>query len=81
MAYIRQIAADTARGPLQRVYAAAMERVGGIANIIRIMSLDGYVCQASMQMYTSLMKRDNALEPATREMLATVVSHANDCYY
>jgi len=34
-----------------------------------------------MQFYVSLMKRPNALDAARREMLATVVSNVNDCYY
>jgi len=39
------------------------------------------VAQGSMGLYTSLMKRENALSPARREMLATVVSNINCCYY
>ena len=54
---------------------------GGIANIIRVMSEDGRSLQASMQFYVALMKSPNALTPARREMLAAVVSNANDCYY
>ena len=34
-----------------------------------------------MQFYTSLMKTENALTAAQREMLAAVVSNVNDCYY
>lgn len=34
-----------------------------------------------MQFYISLMKAPNALSNTRKEMLATVVSHANDCYY
>ncbi len=82
MAFVRQInPEDDADGLLQRVYRAAIERAGGVANIIRVMSLDATVCQSSMMLYSSMMKRENSLKPADREMLATVVSHANDCYY
>ena len=81
MAYIRQVSNDQATGKLARVYEAAISRVGGVAGIIRVMSLDADVCQASMLMYTSMMKRENCLPPPIREMLATVVSNANDCYY
>lgn len=81
MAWIRQVAPADATGSLNRAYRAAESRAGYIANIIRIMSLDGDTCQASMQMYAAMMKRDNALPAATRELLATVVSCANDCYY
>ena len=45
------------------------------------MSGDGRSLQASIQFYVALMKSPNALRPEQREMLAAVVSNANDCYY
>ena len=81
MAFIGQIDPAQATGKIQRVYQAAIQRAGGIANIVRLMSLDADVCQSSMQMYTCMMRQPNCLQPAVREMLATVVSNANDCYY
>ena len=81
MAFIRQIGEDEARGPLRAVYDAGRARYGGVANIIRVMSRDAASVQASMQLYLSVMKSPNALSPARREMLATVVSNVNDCYY
>ncbi len=81
MAYVPQVAEGDATGVLQRVYAAAQARAGGVANIIKVMSLDGRSVQASMQLYMSVMKTGNALEAARREMLATVVSNINECYY
>ena len=81
MAHIRQIAEDEATGLLEQIYAAGRSRAGGVANIIRIMSLDAESTQASMRFYLSLMKRPNALSAARREMLATVVSNVNECYY
>lgn len=81
MANVRQISEDEANGPLKRVYDAAIARGGGIANIIRVMSLDGRVAAGSMQFYVAVMKSPNALSPARREMLAAVVSNINDCYY
>ena len=81
MTYIQQIDPDKADGKLGRIYQAAVGRAGGVANILRIMSLDAEVCQSSMGLYIATMKRPNALEPPIREMLATVVSNVNDCYY
>ena len=81
MAFIKQVSDDQATGVLQRVYDAARGRSGAVANIIRVMSLDGRSVQGSMQFYTSLMKTDNALSGARREMLAAVVSNINECYY
>ncbi len=81
MAHVPLVGESDATGVLQRVYAAAQARAGGVANIIKLMSLDGRSVQASMQLYVSVMKTSNALEAARREMLATVVSNINECYY
>ena len=81
MAYVKQISEGEAAGPLKGVYDAARDRSGAVANIVKVMSLDPRSVRASMQFYVSIMKSDNALEAARREMLATVVSNINECYY
>ncbi len=81
MAYIRQVSEDEATGRLKSIYDAGRARAGGVANIIKVMSLDAPSTQGSMGFYLSIMKRDNALPAPQREMLATVVSNVNDCYY
>lgn len=81
MAWIEQVAEEDATGELARLYATSRKRSGYIANIIRIMSRDAHVAEQSMLFYVRLMKSPNALDPARREMLATVVSNANDCFY
>ena len=81
MAYIKQILEQDAGGRLKQLYDAAIQRAGSVAGIIKLMSLDASVVDASMKFYLTLMKSPNALEPATREMLAAVVSNANDCFY
>lgn len=81
MAYIDQTEEDDADGIVAELYRAAQARAGYVANIIKVMSCDGRSLKGSMQFYVSLMKSPNALEPRRREMLATVVSNINDCYY
>ena len=81
MAYIHQIAEDEAEGVLKRVYDGGRARAGSVAKIITVMSQDAKSLQASMQFYVSLMKSPNALPAPQRELLATVVSNINDCYY
>ncbi len=81
MSFIRQIREEEAQGIVANVYEAARQRAGGIANIVQVMSNDGRSMQGSMQFYVALMKSPNALSAARREMLAAVVSNANDCYY
>ena len=81
MAYIRKAKPEEVTGPLKPVYDNAIKRAGGVAQIIQVMSLDGHVAGGSMNFYVSLMKRPNALDAATREMIAAVTSNVNDCYY
>lgn len=81
MAYIKQVPVDEASGETGRLYRAAVKRAGGVANIIRVMSQDGRSASASMGFYVALMKSNNSLSGARREMLAAVVSNTNDCFY
>ena len=81
MPYIQQIEPEQAESRLKRIYDAAMKRAGYIAGIIKVMSLDPRSCEGSMAFYGSLMKAENELPAAQREMLATVVSNVNDCFY
>ncbi len=81
MAYLELTNEAKATGPLKRLYDAALARTGYIANIIRVMSRDPATAEASIQFYLRLMRSDNALSRARKEMLATVVSNLNDCYY
>ncbi len=81
MAYIQPIAIDVATGETNRLYQAAIKRAGSVANIIRVMSCDGPSANASMNFYVAAMKSKSSLSSAQKEMLAAVVSNANDCYY
>ena len=81
MAYITQIHESEATERLEKVYEAAEARAGGVANILKVMSQDPATLETSMRFYVSLMKSENALSNARKEMLAAVVSNVNDCYY
>ena len=81
MAYIKTVEVPAAEGVLKKIYEAASKRAGGVAKIIQIMSLTPAVCQASMGFYLAALRSESTLDKATREMLATVVSNVNDCYY
>lgn len=81
MPYIRKVTVGEAEGPLAKIYEAATRRAGKVYEIVQVMSLAPRQLQASMRFYTELMKGEGPLEPSTREMLAVVVSRANDCHY
>ena len=81
MPYIQQVEEDQAEGLVAKVYQGGIERAGSDAKIMKIMSQHGPSLQASMQFYVAVMKAKNALSNRQKEMLATVVSNINDCYY
>ena len=81
MPYIKQIPIDQASGLLKKELEKAVKRAGRIWNIVQIMSLNGRVMKASMEMYGATMFAHSPLSRAQREMLAVVVSRANHCHY
>ncbi len=81
MAHIRQVGDDEATGLLRKLYDEALERAGRVFGIVRLMSLNPRVMRDSMALYRSTMFGKSPLSRAQREMLATVVSRANDCFY
>jgi uncharacterized peroxidase-related enzyme len=81
MAWIHQINEDEASGPLAAIYRAAIERAGKVFNILRVQSLNPGALRASIALYAELMHGPSDLSRAQREMIATVVSRANDCHY
>jgi alkylhydroperoxidase family enzyme len=81
MAHIRQIPPAEATGLLKRIYDEAIARAGKVFGILRIQSLNPPALEAGMGMYKAIMYGPSPLSRARREMLATVVSRANDCFY
>lgn len=81
MPYIKQITLDQATGLLKRELEKAVARAGRVWNIVQIMSLNGRVMKASMEMYGATMFAASPLSRQQREMLAVVVSRANHCVY
>lgn len=83
MAYVRVVQEHEAEGALERQYRAARARTGGrIYEIVKLHSLDPAALRASMQLYQATTTREDApLERVHREMIAVVVSRANDCFY
>ncbi len=81
MAHIRMIAPEAAEGALKAEYALAMGRSGKVFNILKIQSLNAATLHASMALYVATMHGPSGLSRAEREMLATVVSQLNNCFY
>jgi len=81
MAWIEMIPPEKAEGKLKVEFDKAIRRAGKVFNILRIQSLNAETLNASMHMYLASMHGASGLSRAERELLATVVSRANDCFY
>ncbi len=81
MAHLRLIDPDDAEGALAEEYDAAVGRAGKVFNIVRSMSLSPETLHASMELYKAIMFGPSQLTRQERELIATVVSATNDCYY
>ena len=81
MPYIQLIGENEATGLLREEYDAAVERTGKVFNILKAMSLNPAVLQRSMQLYREIMFGPSELTRVERELLAVVVSRANECHY
>ena len=81
MPWIRQIPPEEATGFLKKLFDAAVERAGRVWNIVRIQSLNPRALDASIKLYGATMFGPSPLSRRQREMLATVVSKEQDCFY
>jgi len=81
VAHLELIDPDDATGILAEEYEAAVERAGKVYNIVRSMSLSPEALRASMGLYRAVMFGPSRLTRQERELLATVVSSTNECYY
>jgi alkylhydroperoxidase family enzyme len=81
MSHLRLTEVDEATGLLKEEYDAAVGRAGKVFNIVKSMSLRPGVLERSMELYRAVMFGPSELSRAERELLAVVVSRANDCHY
>ena len=81
MPWIRTIPVGQASGELKELYDAAIRRAGRVFGIVRTMSLAPAILEASMDLYLAIMFAPHGLTRSQREMVAVVVSRANQCRY
>jgi alkylhydroperoxidase family enzyme len=81
MSYIKTISHEDATGSLKRQYDAALKRAGRIYNVVSVQSLNPPVMDASIKLYHAMMHGPSSLSRRERELIAVVVSRANDCFY
>lgn len=81
MAWIEVISLERATGFLKQQYEAALARAGRVWRIVAVMSQNPRVLKTSMEFYGAVMHGRSPLSRGQREMLAVVVSAANQCVY
>ncbi|HIA24134.1 MAG TPA: hypothetical protein EYN76_07105, partial [Candidatus Marinimicrobia bacterium] len=81
LAYIDTIDIEESEGIVKQEYEKGIRRSGRVFNILKIMSRSPAALKEAMRMYLAIMYGQSELSRAQREMLATVVSRINHCYY
>lgn len=81
MSWIETVSDEQATGRLKAFYEAAVKRAGRVFNIVRVMSPNPPVLEASMAFYRAAVRGESPLSRGLREMIATVVSRINHCHY
>jgi alkylhydroperoxidase family enzyme len=81
MAWIRLPPVSDATGLLKAEFDAAVARAGRVWQIVRIKSLNPLALKQSIGLYATLMRGASPLTRRQRELIAVVVSKANDCHY
>ena len=80
MPWIEWIDEDDATGPLRQNFKRVATE-GGVENILKIHSLNPKSLDDHFRLYVHLMRGPSGLSKVEREMIAVVVSKANDCHY
>jgi uncharacterized peroxidase-related enzyme len=81
MARIQVIDYPEATGELKEIYDDLLNKRGKLAEVHKIQSLNPATIVHHMDLYMSIMYARSPLSRAQREMIAVVVSAANNCEY
>lgn len=81
MSYIREIEESEASGEIGTMYERLRAERGRVSNILKVHSLRPQALAHHLDLYMGLLFGPGKLSRAQREMIAVVVSAANDCAY
>lgn len=73
--------ADTLDEDLQKYFAVCQEKLGMVPNVLRSYAIAPARLRSFIAMYNDLMQSESGLSKLEREMIATVVSSENKCFY
>lgn len=81
MAWIKTVEPEDAEGELKNLYLRTVGRTGKVFNILKIQSLNPESLRVSIDLYLATMHAPSGLSRTERELVAVVVSRANNCFY
>ena len=81
MAWIRTVEETEAAPELAAMYREMADPRGGVDNILQIHSLHPASLRGHYDLYKTLMYGRSPVSRTQREMIAVVVSAANECHY
>ena len=81
MAFIDVIQHDAAEGELKEIYDNLVKSRGKLAEVHKIQSLNPKSIMLHMELYLHIMFGKSPIKRVHREMMAVVVSRANNCDY
>ena len=81
MPYIKVIEEEDAGSELKKTYERVKGARGKLSNILKIQSLLPKTIETHLNLYMSIMFDQSGLKRADRELIAVVVSVANECEY
>jgi alkylhydroperoxidase family enzyme len=81
MAWIEIIDEPEPGSDLHRIYEDQRKQAGAVANILKVHSIEPRVLTAHLQLYKAAMHARGELSQRDRELIAVVVSRANNCEY
>lgn len=82
MAWIKIIDEANAEGKLKSLYNRIGGRTGdNVANILKVHSLHPEALESHLNLYETMMFGPSGLSRIQREIIAVVVSSANECEY
>ncbi len=81
MALIETILPESAKGELREIYDGLIKSRGKIADVHMIQSLNPESITRHMDLYMTIMFGESPIKRVHREMMAVIVSKANQCEY
>jgi alkylhydroperoxidase family enzyme len=81
MAWIQIIDVPEPGSDLHRIYEDQRRQAGAVANILKVHSIEPRVLTEHLHLYKTAMHTRGELSQRDRELIAVVVSRANNCEY